>query len=545
MKRIKVVLILSIVVFTFSMVFSIFNYNDISNTSLVQVNINLTIKADNPLEIDGNYWLSQNASDGIGTSEDPYIIENLNIDAAGKGVHGVLITNTDDYFILRNVIVNNTDSSYFGIKFLNVTNGKIINCTTTNCGQAGIYLSICYNIILIDNIANNNSLSGVHLFKSNRTTIINNTANYNGALYPGIFVGQYSSYSNLINCTAKYNDYGLTIMLNSNFSTVTGCKFTNNQISGIILSSGSSGIFSNNFVLYNDQYGVDIESSDVETSYFYRNLIWQNGDNRVDNQTRDLGTNTTWYENIYDGNADWDSDGLSNDNEYFHNTNSFLSDTDGDNLNDGFEVNQGTNPLADDTDNDGLTDYNEIFVHFTLPNNNDTDADGLFDDEEIQSYLTNPNSNDTDNDGLLDPNEIIHMTNPHDSDSDDDGLLDGYEVQINTDPNLSDSDGDGLTDSVELIIGTNATLTDSDTDGYSDGYEVTMGTNPKDKNSFPSTINIPISIDYTLIILIIGIIIASAIVAAGVLNFLASRSKANVTSAPKKSTNKDVSKVIH
>lgn len=189
------------------------------------------------------------------------------------------------------------------------------------------------------------------------------------------------------------------------------------------------------------------------------------------------------------GDADYDGDGLSNDEEDRLGTDKNNFDTDGDGLPDGYEV-RGlrekagdlpettirTNPLKQDSDGDGLGDKAELVVHKTNPISADSDSDGLRDGDEI-ARKTNPLITDSDGDGLLDGEEITtYMTDPLNTDSDGDGLQDGDEVKKHsTKPNNADSDGDGLTDGNEVLTHkTNPNIDDTDADGLKDGQEITI-----------------------------------------------------------------------
>lgn len=92
-----------------------------------------------------------------------------------------------------------------------------------------------------------------------------------------------------------------------------------------------------------------------------------------------------WWELEYfggiatqDGQADSDSDGLSNIDEYGLGTTPALADTDGDGLSDGDEVAAGTNPFNVDTDADGMPDGWESQNGLNPTDASDTlaDADG-------------------------------------------------------------------------------------------------------------------------------------------------------------------------
>jgi hypothetical protein len=150
-----------------------------------------------------------------------------------------------------------------------------------------------------------------------------------------------------------------------------------------------------------------------------------------------------------------------------------------------------------DEDTDGLSDAQEAELG-TDPANPDTDADGLFDGPEVAAG-TDPTLYDTDGDGFGDNQEIVNGSDPFDPasvpvgepgiDTDGDLLTDAEEAELGTDPALPDTDGDGLTDFAEVgfepgsATGTNPLVFDSDGDGVGDGNEVANGTDPTDPAS--------------------------------------------------------------
>jgi len=92
------------------------------------------------ISIDNN-WTTTNSTydwcNGAGTVGDPYIIENMTIDAQNSG-SCILIENSIDYFIIRNcTLIDGGESSLnSGIFLNNVQNGLILNntCYDARCG---------------------------------------------------------------------------------------------------------------------------------------------------------------------------------------------------------------------------------------------------------------------------------------------------------------------------------------------------------------------------------------------------------------------------
>ncbi|MCH2368024.1 MAG: hypothetical protein MK554_12540, partial [Planctomycetes bacterium] len=93
------------------------------------------------------------------------------------------------------------------------------------------------------------------------------------------------------------------------------------------------------------------------------------------------------------GQADFDSDGLSDVAEYA----------------------AGTDPTNADTDDDGLEDGAEVNDHGTSPTNADSDGDTLSDGAEVNDHGTSPTSGDTDEDGYADNAEILEGSDPLDA----------------------------------------------------------------------------------------------------------------------------------
>ena len=93
------------------------------------------------------------------------------------------------------------------------------------------------------------------------------------------------------------------------------------------------------------------------------------------------------------------------------------ADFDSDGLSDVEEQATGTNPVLADTDGDGLDDGDEVNTHGTSPTNADSDGDTLSDGDEVNTHGTNPALADTDEDGYADNVEIIEGTDPLDANS--------------------------------------------------------------------------------------------------------------------------------
>jgi cell wall-associated NlpC family hydrolase len=80
--------------------------------------------------------------------------------------------------------------------------------------------------------------------------------------------------------------------------------------------------------------------------------------------------------------ADWDGDGVSNQDEKLDGTNPNKVDSDGDGLSDGRERRLGTSGRNRDSDGDGIADGNEVERGLD-PTKDDSDGDGIGDADEV------------------------------------------------------------------------------------------------------------------------------------------------------------------
>jgi parallel beta-helix repeat protein len=138
-----------------------------------------------------------------GTWNDPHIIENVTINGGKYGI-GILIENSDDYFIIRNCSIYNSSAGQFdkaGILLKNTNNGTLIN----------------------NNLSYNNG-SGLILENSINNTISSNNITYN-------------------------KEYGISLIGQSQNNTITGNNIDNNTIYGILFNYTTrwNTIYNNNF----------------------------------------------------------------------------------------------------------------------------------------------------------------------------------------------------------------------------------------------------------------------------------------------------------
>ncbi len=278
---------------------------------------------------EGNYtWCN-----GNGTIDNPYVIENVTINAndIGSGIH---IENSIDYFEIRNCTITRAPSpdGHAGIQFDYVNNGTIFNNNLTD-NYVGIHISNSNNNTILENLLIYNRGQGIILdfnskfnliqdntgirntyyglllnSQSNNNTILGNTFNNNtkSGYGSGIRLNAQSDDNLIYRNTLEYNNYGIKLKTASNNTKIHGNKIENNNIYGVYLQK--EGWVCNNTLLYNNTF-----------------------DNPLGINAYDNGTNTQWnlgtlgnYWHDYPG-VDLNDDGIGDSP---HNIAGFFSSQD-------------------------------------------------------------------------------------------------------------------------------------------------------------------------------------------------------------------------
>ncbi len=300
-----------------------------------------------PIVINSNNDFANIASSegwpGDGSSTNPYIIQNIEINASGYGA-AIYIGNTTVYFIIQNVDVHHAQfKGNFrlgaGIMLINVTHGNIINSKIHNNANHGIYMDRCSDVKLEMNEIKDNKW-GIFVGVLGNSKIDNNTITSNTV--SGIVIGSRSN-----NVVVEYNtlfkdNYGIEIRDSSNTrlknNTIDGdgsgavgirlynstgiiCK--NNTVEnnwyGIFVEHGSSNQISGNIIIRNSEYGVYITGSSSNTIYENEFFYNHGSGDKYDSshiQALDNGTDNTWYSTTtHRGNYwhDWANNNDTND----------------------------------------------------------------------------------------------------------------------------------------------------------------------------------------------------------------------------------------
>ncbi|MFX1446653.1 MAG: nitrous oxide reductase family maturation protein NosD [Promethearchaeota archaeon] len=162
-------------------------------------------------------WTIANETDwcsGSGTWGDPYLIENLIINASASPIDcGIFIENSIDvYFKIRNVTIFDTTN---GIKLENTNKGTLINNEFSENTDSGIYMVNCVNNTVSRNKLVNNGVQGLYLFSNClNNKIIGNTIKNDGTNFQdtGIYIGNNCDDNEILgNFIYDNNMYGINM----------------------------------------------------------------------------------------------------------------------------------------------------------------------------------------------------------------------------------------------------------------------------------------------------------------------------------------------
>lgn len=295
-----------------------------SKDDRLEFEILITSQISERIHINNNWTATKIAGicTGMGTYSKPYIIKDMVINAKSSG-NGILIENSNDYFIIKNCSLYNSGTRLLdsGIKLNNVSNSKLIenyclnnfmginlvkshnNSITGNMVNSGNTMGILVNQsnlnhILLNIIGNNTGAmmgTGITLVDSNDTRIIGNVVQNNNL---GIDLSVSSD--NIISGNKiNFNFYGITSYYSNN-NKISGNDIENNLQEAIYLDRSDFNNISRNIVKRNSGYGIILSQSNY-------NLISENdvSENILLGIGIDLNSiYNTIQENIVKGNND-------------------------------------------------------------------------------------------------------------------------------------------------------------------------------------------------------------------------------------------------
>ncbi len=182
----------------------------------------------NPFLITSNQELAEKSSSGIGTADDPYIIERLYIESTGTQNGSIIVRYTSSFFVIRNCYLK---TDWVGIEIRHVSDGTAIiennTCVSSSGDGAGIVVWGTQNCTIVGNRCSNLS-QGIHLNEAGRCYIADNNITENN--YQGINIRY--SHSNVIttNLISNNSQHGVALVGTSRHNVIHHNQFFNNSI---------------------------------------------------------------------------------------------------------------------------------------------------------------------------------------------------------------------------------------------------------------------------------------------------------------------------
>jgi len=207
---------------------------------------------------------------GSGTWGDPYVIENMIINASDSPTGcGIFIENSvNAYFTIKNVTIFETTN---GIKLENTNKGTLINNILSNNIENGIFMVNCVNNTILRNQLINNDMQGIHLFSyCINNIILGNTIKNDGTNLQntGIYLEDFCDNNDILgNFIFDNNDNGIVFYddckNNLVYNNTIRNTITTLQDWGIRLQNGcDQNNISLNLIEDLNNYGIYIVTSD-------------------------------------------------------------------------------------------------------------------------------------------------------------------------------------------------------------------------------------------------------------------------------------------
>ena len=258
------------------------------------------ITTGNPIVIwDDEDFLNYDFS-GLGTKENPYILENEVISTTSS--HGIQIANTKKHFVIQNCVII---SEKCGIYIENAATGtiSIITNTVSSNGLDGIQIIDSDNCTIVENDCNYNQQQGIFLQFCRYSSITDNNCSKNGG--EGLVIID-CSYSNISNNICYFNSKnGLAVVLSERVN-MTNNSCQKNILNGVVIADSLHTFVANNTLTNNgDKEHPDVMDAILVLTSPNTSIVNNNCSNNADDG---ISINDSPYcsieENICEGNND-------------------------------------------------------------------------------------------------------------------------------------------------------------------------------------------------------------------------------------------------
>jgi nitrous oxidase accessory protein NosD len=218
---------------------------------------------------------SQDWCNGLGTEEEPYVIENVTINA-NSGETAIKIVDSDKFFSINNCTLNSLSADR-GIRLDNIIYGEIKSCQIERFSFGVTYNNV-NNTCMIENDIYDNLIEGCYVMHSNFNQFaLNNIRDHTGAgLAPAIYIGGSSCYNNFTDNILINNKRGVYIVDQSNFNEFRVNQIWNNSQNGIEVSGSDYNMFYDNNISTNSIHGI-VFNYDSSHNHVQVNSFMDNG----------------------------------------------------------------------------------------------------------------------------------------------------------------------------------------------------------------------------------------------------------------------------
>ncbi|MHA2249685.1 MAG: right-handed parallel beta-helix repeat-containing protein [Candidatus Kariarchaeaceae archaeon] len=284
-----------------------------------QITGTLEFNSDSAITITSNDGFGEIATEGDGSRDNPWILENLNITS---GSVLISISNTDQFFTIRN---SNLQGGENGIRLNNVQNGFITNNFIWGNGENGITGIDSSNILIQDNELNNNGGTACESILDLARIALDSHAG------SGVFFDPSSNIHIIGNRIHDNALYGI-ILDTVTEGAITGNSISSNGLDSCIPIHGGHGVellnsqaveISYNNITFNHQYGLNLNGTSNANIIKLNNFI----NNTLVPQANDVGTNNVFTDNHWSEWTDelpYEIDGGNIDNSPSSNVNELI-----------------------------------------------------------------------------------------------------------------------------------------------------------------------------------------------------------------------------
>ena len=253
-----------------------------------------TYTTHSPIIITGDaaFTRSNGVVDGEGTGEDPYVIENWEIDASRRG-YGVMVSDTTKPYVIRNIHV--IESELSGILLSNAPNGTVEACLLEKGGY-GLVATGSDHIGLFDNTVTNHSRVAVEITDCEWVSIVKNRLQGTGLV--GI------SLNDVRHCTIGGNEVlragiaGISVFESSDVEVIDNAVSEVSR-TGVDLEGSTDVLVCGNSITMSGQTGLSVQVC-AGVSVFHNTFV-----GTVVHALSDTSTEVAWNADYPTGGNYW------------------------------------------------------------------------------------------------------------------------------------------------------------------------------------------------------------------------------------------------